>query len=109
MIGSRACLRIRPMRPEPGLKVVDGGGVGEAPPPSDLARSITVVGARGGQGTSTVACALAILASHRSPTTLVTSEARATAAILGVAEVSEQTQVAPGLSLSLCDRSTNRL
>src|SRR4051794_3462800 len=47
-------------------------------------RTITLVGARGGQGTPAVATALALIAGHDHRTTLVTTDPMATAAVIGM-------------------------
>lgn len=49
-----------------------------------MTRTITVVGARGGQGTTTVATVLAVLTAGHQPTTLVSGDPASTAALLGV-------------------------
>lgn len=71
------------MRPDRHLRsvVASGGGVGEAPPP---ARHITFVGARGGHGTTTVACALAVMSAAQQPTTLAAADTDTAAAVLGL-------------------------
>ena len=71
------------MRPDRHLRSVlaSGGGVGEAPPP---ARHITVLGARGGHGTTTVACALAVMSAAQGPTTLAAADLDTAAAVLGL-------------------------
>ena len=71
------------MRPERHLRsvIASGGGVGEAPPP---ARHITVVGARGGHGTTTIACALAVMSAAQGPTTLAAVDTDTAAAVLGL-------------------------
>jgi hypothetical protein len=53
-------------------------------PIDEPVRSIEVVGARGGQGTSTIACVLALLEAANQQMTLVTADPTATAALLGV-------------------------
>src|SRR5947209_19970528 len=49
------------------------------------ARTIVIRGAGGGHGASTVAASLALLAAENAPTTLVTDEPAAMAALLGLA------------------------
>ncbi len=49
-----------------------------------MSRTIHLIGARGGQGTTTVAAALALLAAGHHDTALVSSDPAATAALLGV-------------------------
>ncbi|MEJ7764436.1 MAG: hypothetical protein WKF86_02975 [Acidimicrobiales bacterium] len=49
-----------------------------------MTRTITLHGARGGQGTTTVAAALALFAADAGPTTLVCDDPTATCALLGV-------------------------
>ena len=49
-----------------------------------MTRTITLHGARGGQGTTTVAAALALLAADSGPTTLVCDDPTATCALLGI-------------------------
>lgn len=61
--------------------------VGEAslpPRPLERTRTITIVGARGGQGTTTVACTLAVLSAAHGPTTLTTADPDAAAAVFGL-------------------------
>lgn len=72
------------MRPDRHLRsvVASGGGVGEAPPPAR--HPITFIGARGGHGTTTVACALAVMSAAHGPTTLVAADTDSAAAVLGV-------------------------
>ena len=68
-----------------------------------MPRTITLVGARGGQGTTTVAAALAMYASHANPTVLVSSDPAAAAALIGVpvgvdgewSEITETLALAP--------------
>ncbi|MGH3370199.1 MAG: hypothetical protein ACRDPR_09365 [Nocardioidaceae bacterium] len=50
-----------------------------------MTRTIQVTGARGGQGTSTMAASLAVLAAGHGPTLLCSDEPAITAALLGVA------------------------
>jgi hypothetical protein len=62
-------------------------------------RSITIAGAKGGQGTSTVAAVLAIFAAGHRPTRLVSADA---APILGIPDAEDETTTAavvPGLTL----------
>ena len=49
-----------------------------------MTRTITLIGARGGQGTTTVAAAIALFAAVQEHTVLVSSEPVAAAAVLGV-------------------------
>jgi hypothetical protein len=49
-----------------------------------MTKTIELIGARGGQGTTTVAAALALLHAGHGPTTLVTKDPAATAALVGV-------------------------
>jgi hypothetical protein len=49
-----------------------------------MTRTITLTGARGGQGTSTVAAALAVLCAGHAPTILCSDDPTATAALVGV-------------------------
>src|SRR5688572_3966081 len=87
------------MRPDRHLRsvVASGDGVGEAPSP---ARHITVVGARGGHGTTTVACALAVMSAAQGPTTLAAADIDTAAAVLGLPRpVSTPTHVVGSLSL----------
>jgi len=88
------------MRPERHLRSVlaSGGGVGEAPPPAR--HSVTLLGARGGQGTTTVACALAVMAAAHEPTTIVTADPDCSAAVLGLARPTATPAIVAG-SLSL--------
>jgi len=66
-----------------------------------VARTITVTGARGGQGTSTVAAALALFAAGRGPTTLVAADRRAMSTLLGVPDQGdERVVVTPTLTLA---------
>jgi hypothetical protein len=69
---------------------------------STAIRQIAVAGARGGQGTSTVAAAIAVFAAGRRPTRLVSDEPAAMAALLGIATpapVGETVVVTDGLEL----------
>lgn len=65
-------------------------------------RIITISGARGGQGASTVAAALAVLAAGHYRTTLVSDEPDVAAALLGIARPihGEAVEVTPGLMLA---------
>jgi hypothetical protein len=92
--------------------------VGEAPPPVPAANpsqrafpspmslpeatTIEVIGARGGQGTSTIAYILALLEADHQPTTLVTADAPATSALLGmpIEPTDEPTQITSALRLA---------
>lgn len=67
-----------------------------------MTRTIVLTGARGGQGTSTVAVALAALAARHGPTQLVPDDPRATAALMGVAIAldAEWVEVAPNLTMA---------
>jgi hypothetical protein len=60
-----------------------------------------VVGARGGQGTTTIACVVALLEADHQPTTLVTADPAATAALLGlpIGMSEEPTEITSGLRL----------
>jgi hypothetical protein len=49
-----------------------------------MLRTITITGARGGQGTSTVAAALAVFTAGHHPTALITADRMAMAALLGL-------------------------
>lgn len=66
---------------------------------------IVFVGARGGQGTSTVAAVAAIHGARQAPTSLLCADPLATAALLGAppALPGEYAQIAPGLTLSGLD------
>jgi hypothetical protein len=68
-----------------------------------------VVGARGGQGTTTIACVVALLEADHQPTTLVTADPAATAALLGlpIDMSDEPTEITSGLRLgsAVPDRS----
>lgn len=60
-----------------------------------------VVGARGGQGTTTVAVALAALNARRRPTTLIAEDRDAARGMLGLVEAPDgPLEVAPGLTLA---------
>jgi hypothetical protein len=69
-----------------------------------MPRTITLVGARGGQGTTTVAAALALHASHTGAAVLVSSDPAAAGALIGVPvavdgewiEVTRTLALAPG-------------
>ena len=69
-----------------------------------MPRTITLVGARGGQGTTTVAAALALHASHAGAAVFVSSDPAAAAALIGVPvavdgewiEVTRTLALAPG-------------
>ena len=68
-----------------------------------MTRTIQVTGARGGQGTSTIAASLAVLAAGHGPTLLCSDEPAITAALLGVAmplSDDEVVEVAPNLDLA---------
>lgn len=67
-----------------------------------MPRTITLIGARGGQGTTTIAAALALFAADAQPTTLVSADPTATAALLGVPLplAGEWAQVTPTLTLT---------
>ncbi len=70
---------------------------------STAIRQIAVAGARGGQGTSTVAAAIAVFAAGHRPTRLVSDEPAAMAALLGVTALTaggETVVVTDGLELS---------
>jgi hypothetical protein len=66
---------------------------------------IVFVGARGGQGTSTVAATAALQAAQHSPTSLLCVDPLSTAALLGAPPVlpGEQAEIAPGLTLAGLD------
>src|SRR3954452_25218860 len=95
--------------------------VGEAPPPAPtlpstfpsalpitttrsntMTTTIELIGARGGQGTTTVASVLALLLAGHQPTTLATDDPTAAAALLGVPLPLEDewAQVTPTLRLN---------
>jgi hypothetical protein len=65
-------------------------------------RTITLTGARGGHGTTTVAAALALYAAGHVPTALVSTDPAATAALIGIplAVAGEWVQVTPTLVLT---------
>ena len=67
-----------------------------------MPRQITLVGARGGHGTTTIATALALHASHAGATVLISSDAAATAALIGVPVPvdGEWVEVTPALALA---------
>src|SRR4051812_30317113 len=68
-----------------------------------MTRTIQVTGARGGQGTSTIAASLAVLAAGHGPTLLCSDEPAITAALLGVAMPltdDDVVEVAPNLDLA---------
>jgi hypothetical protein len=67
-----------------------------------MSRTIHLIGARGGQGTTTVAAALALLAAGHHDTALVSSDPAATAALLGVPLplADERAEVTPTLSFT---------
>jgi hypothetical protein len=68
-----------------------------------MTRTIQVTGARGGQGTSTVAASLAVLVAGHGPTLLCSDEPAITAALLGVSlplTDEEVVEVAPNLDLA---------
>ena len=66
---------------------------------------IVFVGARGGQGTSTVAATAALLAAQHFPTALLCVDPLSTAALLGAPPVlpGEHAEIAPGLTLAGLD------
>ena len=66
-----------------------------------MTRTITLHGARGGQGTTTIAAALALFAADAGPTTLVCDDPTATCALLGVPAPlgDDWAQVTPSLRL----------
>lgn len=66
---------------------------------------IVFVGARGGQGTSTVAATAALESAKHSPTSLLCVDPLSTAALLGASPVlpGEQAEIAPGLTLAGLD------
>src|SRR5581483_4743801 len=86
---------------------------GSTRPPDDPAKRkdsfvddiIVFVGARGGQGTSTVAATAALQAAQHSPTSLLCVDPLSTAALLGAPPVlpGEQAEIAPGLTLTDLD------
>jgi len=64
-------------------------------------RTITVTGARGGHGASTVAAAMALFAARHRPTTLVARDLWAAAVLLGLADPGEgAVEVTPALTLA---------
>jgi hypothetical protein len=68
-----------------------------------MTRTIQVTGARGGQGTSTIAASLAVLAAGHGPTLLCSDEPAITAALLGVSlplTDDDVVEVAPNLDLA---------
>ena len=66
-----------------------------------MSRTITLHGARGGQGTTTVAAALALFAAESGPTILVSDDPTATCALLGIPATlgDDWAQVTPNLRL----------
>ncbi|MGH9000947.1 MAG: hypothetical protein ACRDY7_16325 [Acidimicrobiia bacterium] len=70
-----------------------------------MSRTITLVGARGGQGTSTIAAVLATSLSNDAPTTLLSHEPLAIAQLLAAPPPlpGEAVPVAPGLLLAGLD------
>ena len=67
-----------------------------------MTRTIQVTGARGGQGTSTIAASLAVLAAGHGPTLLCSDEPAITAALLGVTlplSDDDVVEMAPNLDL----------
>ena len=66
-----------------------------------MTRTITLHGARGGQGTTTIAAALALFAAESGPTTLVCDDPTATCALLGIPAPlgDDWAQVTPSLRL----------
>ena len=71
-----------------------------------MQRTITLVGGRGGQGTTTVATALALMAASDQRTTLITTDPMATAAVIGMPLSSDTVWVdVPGLVLTRCLKS----
>jgi hypothetical protein len=68
---------------------------------------IVFVGARGGQGTSTVAATVALETAQHSPTSLLCLDPLSTAALLGAPPVlpGEQAEIVPGLTLAGLDGS----
>src|SRR3954470_22009463 len=68
-----------------------------------MTRTIQVTGARGGQGTSTIAASLAVLAAGHGPTLLCSDEPAITAALLGVSlplTDDDVVEIAPNLDLA---------
>lgn len=67
-----------------------------------MTRTIVLTGARGGQGTSTIAATLAVLAAGHGPTQLVPDDPRSTAALMGVAVAldEEWVEVCPNLTMA---------
>jgi hypothetical protein len=64
-------------------------------------RTITITGARGGQGTSTVAAAVALLAAGHARTVLASADPRSMAALLGVPATADlDVEITPTLRLS---------
>ncbi len=66
-----------------------------------MSRTITLHGARGGQGTTTVAAALALFAAESGPTVLVSDDPTATCGLLGIPATlgDDWAQVTPNLRL----------
>lgn len=70
-------------------------------------RTIVLTGARGGQGTTTVAAALALFAADRAPTMLLTDDPAAAAALLGIpTQTSGAVNVTPSMTLAAIGRDT---
>ena len=67
--------------------------------PAGVPFTYEVVGARGGQGTTTVALVLALAAAERAPTVLAATRPGDAAALAGVPEGQSSPQLAPGLTL----------
>lgn len=67
-----------------------------------MTRTIILTGARGGQGTSSVAAALAVLAAGHGPTQLVPDDPRSTAALLGVPITTDEewAEICPNLVMA---------
>jgi len=67
-----------------------------------MTRTIVLTGARGGQGTSTVAAALAVLAAGHGPTQFVPDDPSSTSALLGVPITTEEewAEVCPNLVMA---------
>jgi hypothetical protein len=70
-----------------------------AAPSSPVGPWLTVAGARGGQGTSTVAALAALILAQHTSVTLLADDPTQMAALLGVAPADEPTWVTPGLLL----------
>jgi hypothetical protein len=66
-----------------------------------MTRTITFLGARGGQGTSTIAAAAALFAAAEQPTILVSDDPAAAAALIGIpVPVGDDCVVLPSLTLT---------